>query len=382
MKGAPAQQYSHVFNTHVIVYVFTCAKSLFIAYIIDITVNNSKGQGAMKKKWAAVCRFGGIGDNLIVSSVLPLLAETHNVEVITKEPQSVIFENNPYIDKLSVKREGDLPSDGLQWQQWFDKRSAEYDRFYHLSHSIESLVAFMPTQGQFYWPSGWRRKWSDKNYLEIAHDVCEVRYDFAPQFFPTEEEQEKALATKKLMGERVIGWCLGGSRVDKTYPYGPAAIERLIRETGMPVVMLGAGTHNFQAAKQIEAGFKAQNGGEHPGLHLALSPDMDKPSWPVRRLLAQALTCDILIGPDTGIMWAGAMQEMPKVMMLSHASETNITKHWKNTTTLHASDRVPCWPCHQLHDTVHTCRSNADNTGAACISDIPVQALMDAVAAL
>ena len=48
-------------------------------------------------------RFGGIGDNLIASAVLPgLRAKYGRVEVITQHPQHVVFENNPYVDKLSV----------------------------------------------------------------------------------------------------------------------------------------------------------------------------------------------------------------------------------------------------------------------------------------
>jgi ADP-heptose:LPS heptosyltransferase len=84
-----------------------------------------------------------------------------------------------------------------------------------------------------------------------------------------------------------------------------------------------------------------------------------------------------VIGPDTGPMWATAIHNMPKIMLLSHASPTNITKHWRNTTTLHADQtRVDCWPCHKLHDIIETCRSNTEQTGAACISDISVDSLL------
>ena len=37
-----------------------------------------------------------------------------------------------------------------------------------------------------------------------------------------------------------------------------------------------------------------------------------------------------MIGPDTGLMWGVAMEAMPKIMLLSHASPENITKHWTN----------------------------------------------------
>ena len=71
------------------------------------------------------------------------------------------------------------------------------------------------------------------------------------------------------------------------------------------------------------------------------------------------------------------LEPMPKIALLSHASAENITKHWLNTTTLHADqNRVPCWPCHKLHDTKDTCVENKEKNGAACISDISVETIM------
>jgi hypothetical protein len=68
-------------------------------------------------------------------------------------------------------------------------------------------------------------------------------------------------------------------------------------------------------------------------------------------------------------------------VMVSHASVENITKHWVNTTTLHADpNRVPCWPCHRLHDDPSTCVVNKEENGAACISDVSVENLVRTVA--
>jgi hypothetical protein len=91
---------------------------------------------------------------------------------------------------------------------------------------------------------------------------------------------------------------------------------------------------------------------------------------------------DCVVTPDTGIGWAVAMEQMPKVALMSHASDENITKHWVNTTTLCADqNRVPCWPCHRLHDDITTCMPSKDNPQAsACMADISVQQIVDAVA--
>jgi len=70
------------------------------------------------KGWAAVCRFGGVGDNLVAASTLrPLKKLGYNVEVITTKKGSnthTVFLNNPFIDKLSLKDDGEIPGGGLE----------------------------------------------------------------------------------------------------------------------------------------------------------------------------------------------------------------------------------------------------------------------------
>jgi len=349
------------------------------------------------KPWAAVCRFGGVGDNLIVSSVLPLLARTHRVEVITQVPQGVLFENNPHIEKLTVFPDHHLPFEGgEQWQSWFRKRAVEYDRFYHLSHSIETTIALVPGQTHYNWSASMRRKWCDHSYLAVAHDVCEVPHEYEPRFFPTEAEAARAATTKReAMGEPLIGWVLSGSRMDKTYPYSAMAVVRLLREVeGAHVMMVGSTGREFAMAKTILEHVQRENCA-HNRLHLALSPGVGndgkiidppfegaavpaEPSWPLRRSLSQMQVCDIVVGPDTGLMWSVASRPMPKIMLLSHASPRNITFGWQNTTTLHADrTRVPCWPCHRLiTDYEADCTTSPDKLGCACISDITVEEII------
>lgn len=333
--------------------------------------------------WAAVARFGGIGDNLMCASPLKLLRDKFgHLEVISSAPQSVVFENNPHIDKLSVIDKSFIPQDHSgNWQNYFVGRAQEYDAFFHLSHSCETLRALFVGQTQFHWPASFRRKMCGQSYLETIHDICEVPYEFGPLFFPTDQERDHAQATKKIVGERMIVWVISGTRLDKIHPYASVIIAQLIREVG-PVVMLGAPGRDFESAKLIQEDVQRFNGSDR-GLHLGLSPDPNKPTWDIRRVLTFAQAADIVIGPDTGPMWAVAFEPNNKIMLLSHASAENITKGWVNTVPLHADqNNVPCWPCHQLHDTTKTCRPNAAGNGAACISDIGVQTIVRTVAEL
>jgi ADP-heptose:LPS heptosyltransferase len=340
----------------------------------------------IKKKWAGVCRMGGVGDNLVAASVLaPLKRAGYMTEVIAQAPHHVMFENNPFMDRLIVKQKEDFPGDGgLQWQQWFDTRGREYDLFANLSHTMEHLVAFFPGQTAFYWPAPFRRKMADHSYIELVHDMFGMPHEFGRLFWPTDEECEDVVEKRRQFGsDRLVGWCLSGTRIDKVWAYAPMAISRIIRELGAHVILLGAPSlQHIEMAQTVESEV-ARHNGSTKGLNTALSLDAANPQWPMRRILAMAGACDLVIGPDTGPMWAVAFESMPKIMMLSHASAKNITSHWVNTRTLHADQgRVPCWPCHRLHNGIETCRPNKENNGAACISDISVETVVSTAAEL
>lgn len=335
-------------------------------------------------RWAGIARFGGVGDNLMAASPLPLLKRLgYMTEVISSPPHHGVFLHNPYIDKLSVKNaDEDLPkNDLLGWQKWFDSRAREYDLFVHGSHSCEGRHAFFKTMTAFWWPEEMRRKVAAGSYLETVHDIAGVHYEFGPLFFPTPEEYAMAFQIKKQIGERCILWVLSGTRVDKVYPYTTMAVARIIRELSAPVVLMGGPSEKEHAmAQKIREHVEVTNSTKD-GLFLAVPPQGGELAWRLRTALTFALICDLVVTPDTGTAWAVAFEAMPKIVTLSHASVENITKHWVNTTVLHADpNRVPCWPCHRLHDDPSTCVVNKEGNGAACISDISVERLVQAVA--
>lgn len=328
--------------------------------------------------WAGVARLGGVGDNLIAASVCrPLKEMGYRVEMITQLPCSVVFENNPYIDKISNFANEDLPKSSAEdWQKFFVSAGKNFAKFGHLSGSCEMLHAFFPANTTFWWPDRIRRKLAAGNYLESVHEIVDVPLSLGPLFFPTEAEHEQARSTiAKVRFRRdgpTIGWCMAGTRVDKIYPPAPFVLARLIRELNANVIMLAAPPpfRDWDLCVQATQMVLSENGSLDGLLH-AGSSSLEKQTWPIRRILTMAQHCDLVIGPDTGPMWGVAFEPVPKIMLLSHASAENITKHWVNTVTLHADPlRVPCWPCHKLHSDLSTCVPNSLNNGAACISDV------------
>lgn len=331
--------------------------------------------------WAAIARLGGLGDNLVAASVArPLKRMGYKVEVITTPKAGAVFRNNPNIDRITIKGDADFPK-GADWQKWFVERAKEYDHFVHLSHSIEGRHALFSDSTAFWWPEDYRRQMCAGSYLETAHDIAGVPHDFGPLYYPTDEERENARIATKKAGDRFLGWVICGSRPDKGWPYSTAAIPRIIKELNIPVVLMGVGDDQKKMAEKIAVDCKIANS-DRDMLHIAVATEQPDGtmSWNLRTSLAVIMASSIVVTPDTGSAWAVAMEDMAKVVMVSHTSVENITKHWKNTTTLHADpDRVSCWPCHRLHDTFATCRKMQECEAAACMGDISVETVIEAV---
>lgn len=329
------------------------------------------------KRWAAIARFAGVGDNLIAGSPLFVLKKLgYMTEVITAEPNHVLFHHNPYIDKLSViNPDRDLPQNDMNgWQAWHAARAREYDVYIHASHSCEGRHAIFKHMTAFWWEPEVRRKICAGSYLETVHDIGNLPYEFGPLYYASDEERANAVRVKKAIGEKFLLWVLSGTRPDKVYPFATYAIPRIIKEVNIPVLVMGGPHEKEVAMASIIREAVLRTNGSRDGLHIA------DPA-PIRTSFALALQADIVVTPDTGTAWAVAMEKMPKIVMVSHTSVENITKHWVNTITLHADpDRVPCWPCHRLHDDPSTCVENREKTGAACISDISVETLVETVA--
>lgn len=339
-----------------------------------------------KKGWACVVRLGGIGDNLIAASPLKLLKQQgYMVEVISQEPQCCVFHNNPYIDKLTIKSARELPqNDPVAWQKYWWSRSCEYAKFVNLSHSVEVLMANFQQSTSFWWPAEFRRKMCGQSYLEAAHDLVGVKHEFGPLFFPSQTEVEDIADFKARHGlndRPLIAWVVAGTRIDKLYPYSALVIARLLSELDVNVIMLAAPAGSGRDAEHTKAimeHVKLANSSTR-GLYEARAVE-GQHDWSIRRMLTLARFSDLVIGPDTGVMWAVAMENNAKIVLHSHASADNITKHWHNTVSLKPNN-VKCWPCHLLHDSYETCQETqiqagmkpgVEDKGAACISSLSV----------
>jgi hypothetical protein len=72
------------------------------------------------------------------------------------------------------------------------------------------------------------------------------------------------------------------------------------------------------------------------------------------------------------------MEKTPhKILLLSHSSANNLSKHWQHTQALAPSD-CACYPCHQLHYGPELCEIEPDGP-ARCAVNIGAERIYGAV---
>jgi ADP-heptose:LPS heptosyltransferase/predicted SAM-dependent methyltransferase len=305
-----------------------------------------KGQGAVLEesdpdKRCIAVRYGGYGDVLIAASTFPhLKTEGWHVTVYTSPKGEEVLRHDPHVDRVvphHLLNQGELRA----LCAYLRERCA---RFMNFSESAEQLLLANPQRPNFWWPHEMRHRYMNGNYLEAAHLLAGVPQEYWQRFYATAEEVKKVEAWRVDKAALVV-LAATGTGVNKVWPHMFEYAARLVqRQSEIHVAVLGE-NHGAQFL-------------EHPRLHLIAG------GWKMRDALALAQAADLVIGPETGILNAVAMEAMPKIALLSHSSAENLTKHWINTTAL--AGEVSCYPCHRLHADWSGCRKDIDTEFAAC----------------
>lgn len=307
-------------------------------------------------KTCAIIRYGAWGDVIQMSSILPALkAEGYHITLYTTDRALQAIEREPLIDKFVVQAHEQVPNAWLG--PFWAHLKKKYDKFINLSESVEASLLAMPdrTEGMW-WSKEARHAHMNQNYVEFTHKIAMVPYDGCKmRFVETEEERTWAEAeAKKLKGSPLVLWTISGSSVHKVWPYMDIVIKQMLGVFPEARIV----TVGDDRCKMIEDGF----------------PESDRiikrsSKWTIRETMAFAKQCNLVIGPETGVMSAVSMEPMPKVVMLSHSTEENLTRDWVNTRSLH-SNETPCWPCHKMVYNWDQC-NKFEKTGVAhCMSHI------------
>ena len=315
-------------------------------------------------KTCAVVRYGAIGDAMQMTSILPALKEQgYHITVFTVPSSYEVLKHDPHIDKFVVQHVDIIPNEQLG--DLWDAMAKKYDRFINLSESVERTLLPMKWSMTFHWPHEMRHRHLNKNYMEYIHGIAEVPLPSRTKFYPTAEERAWAQQEYSRIGGRVILCVLAGSGVHKVWPHLDTAMDAVLRKYAHARFVL-VGDKDCQ---RLEAGWE-----NTPQVHRRAG------IWNLRQTMAFAQVCDLVVGPETGVMNAVSMEPVQKIVTLSHSSVENLTRDWVNTISL-TPVNTSCYPCHRLHmvvDGFKHCRKHESGV-AACQFDIPPSAMVDAI---
>jgi ADP-heptose:LPS heptosyltransferase len=240
--------------------------------------------------WACVVRYGGFGDVIQASSVLPgLRAQGYKVAFNCEDSGYNLLRENPYIDRFIVQAKGFIPMNQLA--EYWHRLGQSFDKFVMLSGSIEGVLLSHPKANRDYFSSSHAERHAkmNRNYLEHIHDLAKVPHDFDMRFYSSASERRWAAreANKYRRGNRkLIMLSLSGSSVHKCYPYWDSVVAGLAKIGSVTVVTVGD-----YVCKILEHGWS-----KWPSVKLRSG------EWSIRRTLAFAEECDVIVGPETGVL--------------------------------------------------------------------------------
>lgn len=315
-------------------------------------------------KTCAVIRYGAWGDVIQMSSILPKLKEEgYHITLYTVPRAYEVVKHEPLIDAVVLQDPEQVPNTWLG--PYWEYIRKKYDRFINLSESVEASLLAMPDRIPYTWNKETRHVYMNRNYLEFTHEVAGVPFDKPRmRFVATADEKKWAEREKAKMGAApLILWALSGSSVHKVWTYCDIVFRQILAVFPQAkIVTVG----DANCKNVLEPFWKDE-------------PRIIKRSaeWTIRETMAFAQVCNLVVGPETGVMSAMAMELMPKIVLLSHSTVENLTKDWVNTQSL--TGDAPCYPCHKMIYVWEQCNRNKDTGGAECMARITPQAVWEAV---
>lgn len=315
------------------------------------------------KKTCGIVRYGGFGDMIQASSVLPgLKRQGFHITFYTTPRGYDILKTDPHVDEFIIQDTDQVPNHELPL--FWDAQKKKFDRWVNFSESVEGTFLAMPGRTQHLWNKAARDFMLNRNYLEFMHVLAEVPFKPEPKFYPTEEEKKLAKKRRAQIPGRVILFALSGSSLHKVWNHMDKAIARIMLYSDYHIVTVGD-----LAAKILEQGWEKE-----ARVHKRSA------EWSIRDTLAFAEECDLVMGPETGILNSVSMLDIPKILLLSHSSKENLSRDWVNCISLEP-EGCECFPCHMLHYGTQHCNYTKTETNAYadCANKISVEKFWEAL---
>lgn len=285
-----------------------------------------------KKKSALVVRYGALGDAVMSTPVVrQLKKEGYYVVYNCSDYSAQVLKENPNIDEFLLQAKDVIPNEQLG--EYWAAIGKDFDRVINLSGTVEDGLLKVQGKPEFDWSHRKRHKECNKNYIDYTMEVAgypEMKGEKTELFF-TEQEQNLARIFLDNHKDRfLIIWAMSGSSMHKVYPWAEYVAGEIWKNQGNEVCIVTVGD---DAARILE--WTMPHTLPRCGV------------FTVRQSMLMTKYANLVIGPETGIMNAAGCYDTPKIVLLSHSSEENLTKYWQNVTSLHP-ENCPCHPCHKL----------------------------------
>ncbi len=308
-------------------------------------------------KTAAVARMGALGDALWASSVIAHLKDQgYHVTVYTQEAGELVLRHDPHVDRIIV-----VPPlyDGAGLVGYWLYEERKYDRFVNLCGVVETRLLPAPNEPDFWRPAAMRRAMFGRQaYVDAIHQAAGLPDDveWRQRFYPTFDEQAWAVVERAKCDGPVVVIAPNGSTPPKHWPHVQALIDRLEADGLCPVVV-----GDLRGATYVSSR------GRVVGL-----------DWDVRRAMVFAALADVVVGTESAIVNAVAMEQPLKIVLLSHSGEQQLTRRWINTVPV-APTAVSCYPCHRIHRSMEHCNADPVTGAAACQAAVSADAVAQTI---
>lgn len=282
-----------------------------------------------KVKKVLVIRLGAFGDAVMVT---PLLRELHKdgYEItfhISKEGHTVL-RNNPYIKKFIIEQSDRKTMEEFEYD--WAQMSVGFDKVINLCGTIENRLLKTRRDVGYDWDHLKRHTACNINYYEQTMTCGGYPgADCRPELhFTSAEIQDAKRFRKKYKDYFLVLWSLSGSAQHKTYPFTDYVQEAILKHPDVMIVTVGD-----MVCQLLEW--------KHPRIKNFSG------IWSIRKSMLMCKYADCVVGTETGVLNASSAFDTPKVVLLSHSSVENLTKHWTNCTSLTPMG-LECYPCHKL----------------------------------
>jgi ADP-heptose:LPS heptosyltransferase len=312
-------------------------------------------------KRVLVIRYGAFGDAVQITPLLRALkSDGYHVTAQVIDRTYDVLKHCPWVDKFLLHQTDSVPNEQLK--AYWEELGRGYDKVINLTGSIEGSL--LVTESHPLWKLDHEDRHAilgETNYIDriMSFGGYPERTGELPELHFTPLEHEMARTFRRKHKDKFLMlWSMSGSSFHKTWPHAAyAATAFLEAHPDAMTVSVGDSVSCFLEWSHPRA--RCYSG-----------------VWPIRRSLLMTQYADVVIGAETGVLNAAACYETPKVLMLSHSSEMNLSQYWKNCHAIVAQD-VSCYPCHKLHYKRESCPTDPISGAALCAAEIQPQTVLN-----